>query len=84
MRNSELRIYEVEFSEHGSSQEPDYRWFSSIGHALEFMHGITSEAHISHMAYRAHILDESAGGIATFLNHLTGSRKKPEEEIPFS
>ena len=83
MRNSELRIYEVEFSEHGSPKEPDYRWFSSIGHALEFMHGITNETFVVEMKFRAHSLEGDAGGLATFLNRLTGSRRQSEEEIPF-
>lgn len=79
----DMTVYEIEFQEHGSPKGPDYRWFSKIGQALEFMNGITGEAHIAEMTFRAHVLAEGAPGVAQFLNHLTGSRKAPDEELPF-
>ena len=83
MTNADLTVYEVEFCEFGNPKGPDYRWFSRIGHALEFMNGITNECHVEQMTFRAHVLEGDAGGVATFLNHLTGERKEPAEGIPF-
>ena len=80
---TEMNLFEVEFYEAGNPKGPEYRWFSSIGHALEFMHGITGETHITAMTFRNHSLEQSAGGIATFLNRRTGDRNQPDDLIPF-
>jgi len=87
----DMTIYEIEFREHGNPKGPDYRWFSKIGHALEFMNAIPGETHISEMTFRAHVLAEGAPGVAQFLNHLTGDRRElnimpgagPNDELPF-
>ena len=79
----DLTIYEIQFQEHGNPTGPNYYWFSRMGQALEFMSGITKEAHISEMTFRAHVIAEGAPGVAQFLNHLTGDRKAPADEIPF-
>ena len=58
---TEMNLFEVEFYEAGNPKGPEYRWFSDIGHALEFMHGITGETHITAMTFRNHSLEQSAG-----------------------
>ena len=79
----DLTIYEIQFQEHGNPKGPDYRWFSKIGQALEFMNGITGEMHVAEMTFKAHLIAEGAPGVAQFLNHLTSDRKAPTDEIPF-
>lgn len=80
---TDINLFEVEFYEAGNPKGPEYRWFSSIGHALEFMHGITGETHVAEMTFRNHLLEQSAAGVATFLNHLKAGREQPAEELPF-
>lgn len=77
-------IYEVEFQEAGNPKGPDYRWFSKISHAFEFMHGITNEVHISEMTFRNHAIENNSGAFAAFLNSLSSRHPaEPEDEIPF-
>ena len=79
------QVYEIEFSERGNPKGPEYRWFSSILPALDFMRGITEETHIVEMTFRAHGLDAGTEGAATFLNkiasRLTSERDDPD--LPF-
>ena len=84
MRNTDTRIYEIEFIEHGSPKEPEYRWFSDINQALAFMNGITEEVLVARMTYRSHHIEEDSGAFAQFLNQLSSRQKKtPEDAIPF-
>ena len=78
------QVYEIEFSERGNPKGPDYRWFSSILPALDFMRGITEEAHIVEMTFRAHGLDAGTEGAATLLNEFAGRiTSDKSNELPF-
>jgi hypothetical protein len=80
----EVTVYEVKFQEHGNPRGPDYRWFSKIGHALEFMNAIPTEIHVVEMAFKAHTLEEGEAGIALFLNRLTSDGAiDQQDDIPF-
>ena len=79
------QVYEVQFQERGNRKGPDYRFFSKINHALEFMAGITSETNVDEMTFRAHCIDPFPGGAANLLNtiasRLTSERDDPD--LPF-
>ena len=75
------QVFEVQFQEQGNTEGPDYRFFSRIQHALEFMAGITDEAPIAEMTFRAHSLDASPGATANLLNTIT-ARLKAEQDGP--
>jgi hypothetical protein len=81
---NDTNVFEVEFQEAGNPRGPDYRWFSSIGKALEFMHGITSEMHVEEMTFRNHAIEHTPGGFAAFLNKLSSRELTTlDDEIPF-
>jgi hypothetical protein len=71
-------VYEVEFSESG--REPEYRFFSDIKVALNFMVGITHEMNVSQMTYKAHLVSPDCGGFAQFLNQRIA---RDVDAIPF-
>ena len=78
-------VFEVEFQEHVNPKGPEYRFFSGIQHALEFMAGITEEAPIAEMTFRAHSLDASPGAAANLLNTITARLKSEQDgpDLPF-
>jgi hypothetical protein len=81
---NDTRVYEVEFQEAGNPKGPDYRWFSEIGRAIEFMHGITGEIHVSEMTFRNHRIEHQPGGFTQFLNQLSSRQMKTlDEDLPF-
>ena len=79
------QVYEVQFQERGKPKGPDYRFFSKINHALEFMAGITSETDVAEMTFRAHCIDPFPGGATNLLNAIASrlTSERDDSAIPF-